>query len=77
MKTLNIKNGDIDIPGLVAGMGQNLFEPPSVKGWDGGKVWISTESMIERFNFATKISSQKFEELKPLCCPASLSRGRV
>ena len=72
IKTLGIRNSDIDLPGIVAGMGQNLFEPPSVKGWDGGKAWISTESMIERFNFATKISSQKFEELKPFMLPSQL-----
>ena len=72
IKTLGISNSDIDLPGIVAAMGQNLFEPPSVKGWDGGKVWISTESMIERFNFATKISSQKFEELKPYMLPSQL-----
>jgi len=73
IKTLGIRNADIDLPGVIASMGQNIFEPPSVKGWDGGKAWISTESMIERFNFATKISSQKFEELKPFMSPTQLA----
>lgn len=73
IKTLGIRNADIDLPGIIASMGQNIFEPPSVKGWDGGKAWISTESMIERFNFATKISSQKFEELKPYMLPSQLA----
>jgi uncharacterized protein (DUF1800 family) len=31
-------------------MGQELFQPPSVKGWDGGKAWISTSSMFVRQN---------------------------
>lgn len=31
-------------------MGQKLFAPPSVKGWDGGRAWISTSTMFMRQN---------------------------
>jgi uncharacterized protein (DUF1800 family) len=31
-------------------MGQNLFFPPSVKGWDGGRAWINTATMFIRQN---------------------------
>jgi uncharacterized protein (DUF1800 family) len=33
-------------------MGQILFAPPNVKGWDGGKSWISTSTLLFRNNFA-------------------------
>jgi uncharacterized protein (DUF1800 family) len=33
-------------------MGQILFAPPNVKGWDGGKAWISTSTLLFRYNFA-------------------------
>jgi len=33
-------------------MGQRLFEPPSVKGWDGGRAWIDSASMLVRMNAA-------------------------
>lgn len=33
-------------------MGQILFAPPNVKGWDGGKAWITTSTLMFRFNFA-------------------------
>ena len=33
-------------------MGQILFAPPNVKGWDGGKQWISTSTLLFRYNFA-------------------------
>jgi len=33
-------------------LGQRLFAPPSVKGWDGGFTWITTASLIERYNLA-------------------------
>lgn len=31
-------------------MGQNLFYPPSVKGWDGGRSWINTATLFVRQN---------------------------
>jgi uncharacterized protein (DUF1800 family) len=31
-------------------MGQEVFLPPSVKGWDGGRAWINTATMFVRQN---------------------------
>ncbi len=31
-------------------LGQELFRPPSVKGWEGGKHWINSMTMIGRAN---------------------------
>ena len=36
-------------------MGQDLFFPPNVKGWDGGPAWINSATMLERINFASRI----------------------
>jgi len=33
-------------------MGQILFAPPNVKGWDGGKAWITTSTLLFRYNLA-------------------------
>lgn len=33
-------------------MGQVPFAPPNVKGWEGGKSWISTSTLLFRYNFA-------------------------
>lgn len=33
-------------------LGQQLFSPPSVKGWDGGYSWITTASLMDRYNLA-------------------------
>ncbi|MCP4248200.1 MAG: DUF1800 domain-containing protein [bacterium] len=33
-------------------MGQELFQPPNVKGWDGGATWITTATLFTRYNFA-------------------------
>lgn len=31
-------------------MGQDIFLPPSVKGWDGGRAWINTATLMVRQN---------------------------
>lgn len=33
-------------------LGQDLFAPPNVKGWDGGLSWITTNNLLNRYNFA-------------------------
>ena len=33
-------------------MGQMLFYPPNVKGWDGGADWLNSDTMLTRENFA-------------------------
>lgn len=40
-------------------MGQNLFEPPSVKGWDGGRSWINTSTLFVRQNLAIYLLTGK------------------
>lgn len=54
---------------MSAQMGQQLFEPPNVKGWDGGRAWISTSSLFVRYNFAgmitRDISSQTVQAVEP------------
>ncbi len=36
-------------------MGQDLFNPPNVKGWPGGKSWVNTMTLITRINFASSL----------------------
>jgi hypothetical protein len=37
---------------LTRGLGQDLFAPPNVKGWDGGLSWITTNNLLARYNQA-------------------------
>ena len=46
----------------LSNMGQILFEPPDVSGWDLGQAWFSTSAMLARMNFAASLASnQKFK----------------
>jgi len=33
-----------------ANLGQNLFFPPNVAGWAGGRTWINANTLLERYN---------------------------
>jgi uncharacterized protein (DUF1800 family) len=39
-------------------MGQGLFYPPSVKGWDGGLAWLSAGGLVERMQVAAEIAAR-------------------
>ena len=44
VRDLSILNDALDL------MGQNIFLPPSVKGWEGGRSWINTSTLFVRQN---------------------------
>jgi uncharacterized protein (DUF1800 family) len=41
--------------GLLRQIGQDLFAPPNVKGWDGGVTWITTNTLLTRYNDAQSL----------------------
>jgi uncharacterized protein (DUF1800 family) len=54
-------------------MGQTLFEPPDVSGWELGPAWIATGSMLARMNFASTLAgNQRFNLARP-----AISFGRT
>jgi hypothetical protein len=40
---------------MLGSLGQELFQPPNVKGWDGGIAWITTNNLLDRYNFAAAL----------------------
>jgi uncharacterized protein (DUF1800 family) len=38
-----------------ARMGQDLFDPPNVGGWPGGRAWVSSRALIARANYAAAL----------------------
>jgi uncharacterized protein (DUF1800 family) len=38
--------------GVMELMGQQLYAPPNVKGWEAGKAWLNTATVLARHNFA-------------------------
>jgi uncharacterized protein (DUF1800 family) len=60
-------------------LGQDLFYPPNVGGWPGGRGWITTRSAVGRANFAAalvgggKVNRPPFDAL---ALPAKHGRGK-
>src|SRR5439155_17480452 len=46
-----------DALGPMSNMGQQLFEPPDVAGWDLGTNWFSSGAMLTRMNFASQLAT--------------------
>jgi uncharacterized protein (DUF1800 family) len=56
LRALDFHVGDpLPLALVVAGLGQNLFSPPNVKGWPGGEAWINSSTLLARKQFAERI----------------------
>jgi uncharacterized protein (DUF1800 family) len=51
-------------------MGQQLYEPPDVNGWDTGAGWFSTGGMLARMNFAAQLAQNQRFVLRDAARPA-------
>jgi uncharacterized protein (DUF1800 family) len=56
-------------------LGQDLFAPPTVKGWDGGEAWINTTTLLLRYNFAGDLIEGHLTAASP-AAPTRMSGGR-
>jgi uncharacterized protein (DUF1800 family) len=54
-------------------MGQQLFEPPDVSGWDLGPEWFSTGGMLARMNFARDVAFNSKVALRDAARPSRAS----
>jgi uncharacterized protein (DUF1800 family) len=51
-RRLGLKTPPLVIAAGSALLGQRVFAPPNVKGWDEGEAWITTATMMQRGNLA-------------------------
>ena len=56
----------------VATLGQALFEPPTVKGWNGGREWLHSAAMVGRLNLVWALVSGTDPEYGTKCDVAAL-----
>ncbi len=57
LRQLDIAPGDTLTLGVIAaGMGQNLFSPPNVRGWPGANVWINSNTLLARKQFLDRVA---------------------
>jgi uncharacterized protein (DUF1800 family) len=52
-------------------LGQIPFAPPNVKGWDGGRSWITTSTLLYRYNMANFAVGNGLLHIEPVKKPAN------
>lgn len=50
--------GNGSTSGTLRNMGQELFNPPNVKGWPEGQAWVNTMTMLTRINYANSLVNE-------------------
>jgi hypothetical protein len=59
MRQLGIPTEGTGVIERLVRMGQQLYNPPNVAGWPGGRSWLNSGTWIERLNFANAVSSKQ------------------
>ena len=54
-----------DFGSITRALGQELFHPPNVAGWEGGRSWITPALLLERGNFAREILFPDMVNFRP------------
>lgn len=75
---LGVKARPLFLAGAMARMGQELFYPPDVSGWEGHRAWINATTLLERSRFALDLSRARGQDLGTLFDPTiglPLDRG--
>jgi uncharacterized protein (DUF1800 family) len=66
--------GTTALGAALEGLGQNVFFPPSVKGWDGGPTWLNGQTLLFRQNLALALTSTEDVRFGRRTDPATLAR---
>lgn len=66
--------GTIELARALEGLGQRLFYPPSVAGWDGGRAWLNGQTFLLRQNLALALTSTLDSRFGRRLDPAELLR---
>jgi uncharacterized protein (DUF1800 family) len=60
MDELSVESGNLKlISFFLKNQGMDLFNQPNVKGWDGGKSWLTSQNYLQRNNAADLLCSGK------------------
>jgi len=74
VRPLEGRIGTTALAATLPALGQNLFNPPSVKGWDGGATWLNGQTLLFRQNLALALTSTLDDRFGRRNDPAALLR---
>jgi uncharacterized protein (DUF1800 family) len=73
VRGLEGKIGTTALAATLDELGQNVFYPPSVKGWDGGQTWLNGQTLLFRQNLALALTSTSDVRFGRRVDPAAVS----
>ncbi|HZY83312.1 MAG TPA: DUF1800 domain-containing protein, partial [Gemmataceae bacterium] len=74
VRALEGRIGTTNLANALETLGQNVFNPPSVKGWDGGPAWLNGQTLLVRQNLALALTSTEDVRFGSRTDPAELAR---
>jgi uncharacterized protein (DUF1800 family) len=74
VRALEGRIGTTALATALESLGQNVFYPPSVKGWDGGPTWLNGQTLLYRQNLALALTSTEDPRFGRRTDPAALVR---
>src|SRR5262249_5527349 len=72
VRGLEGKIGTLNLALSLEDLGQNVFYPPTVKGWDGGTTWLNGQTLLFRQNLALALTSTEDNRFGRRTDPAAL-----
>jgi uncharacterized protein (DUF1800 family) len=73
VRALEGRIGTLALASALEDLGQNLFYPPTVKGWDGGPAWLNGQTLLFRQNLALALTSTEDDRYGRRTDPAALA----
>lgn len=78
VRSLGLPVGDVAaLPVAARRMGQDLFEPPNVKGWPGGPAWIDGTRLGERYHVLRDLLEEWSPRYRETARPTASDRLRL
>ena len=74
VRALEGRIGTLVLATALEDLGQNVFYPPSVKGWDGGEAWLNGQTLLFRQNLALALTSTEDARYGRRTDPAALAK---
>jgi uncharacterized protein (DUF1800 family) len=74
VRGLEGETGTTGIAVTLEELGQNVFYPPSVKGWDGGPTWLNGQTLLTRQNLTLALTSTEDARFGRHTDPAALAK---
>ncbi len=74
-RALEGRIGTLALGTALEGLGQRLFYPPSVAGWDAGQAWLNGQTLLFRHNLALDMTSTLDESYGRRLDPVEVARN--